>query len=132
MKPFSEDEAGSLLINPFYAVALRDYLFKDRELSGAKEDWVLLNSKLIEDMGADKWLSELLDAVSQEPSEYDGDEIIDPGHAVIISQRLQGDHELLITREVWIGANVKAIKEYGTDKWLWRLLDVLETGGPES
>ncbi len=132
MRPFTEDEAGRLLINPFYTVTLRDYLFKDRKLSGAKEDWVLLNSKLIEDMSADKWLIEFLDAISQKSSEYDGHDIINPGHVVIVSDRLQGDHEPLVTHEAWIEANVKAMKEYGTDKWLWRLLDVLETGGPES
>jgi len=53
-----------------------------------------------------------------------------PALTINISDRLEGDHEPLVTRELWINANEKLIKELGPETWLWRLLDTLESGGP--
>jgi hypothetical protein len=131
MSSTSEDHLSSILTNPFYAVTFVDEVFKHRKLASAHEDWVLLNAKLMNDMGIKKWLEELLDALSVSSKEYDSHDIINPSLAVMISDRLQGDHQPLVTHEQWIQANTKQIEEIGANKWLWQLLDTLETGGPK-
>ena len=72
---------------------------------------------------------ELLDALSQTRKKYDGHDALNPTLTINISDRLQGDHPPLITRDQWVQANTKLIKELGTNTWLWRLLFTLETGG---
>ena len=131
MSSTPDNDLKDTLTNPFYAVTFADYLFRHRKLASAQEDWVLLNAKLIDDLGAKEWLEELLDALALDRETYDGHDIINPSLAVTISERLQGDHQPLVTRDQWIEANVKQIREVGPNKWLWRLLKVLETGGPE-
>jgi hypothetical protein len=131
MRPYTEDEAASMIINPFYAISFRGDFFSAHEGCAAKEDWVIVNSKLMEDIGAKAWLDQLLDALSIDPDDYEGHEIINPGLVAYISNRLYGEHKPLTTRADWIGANENLIKGLGISKWLWMLLDVLETGGPE-
>jgi hypothetical protein len=124
-----EKSPKAMLANPFYAVVFASHLFNGKT-AGAKEDWVLLNVKLIEELGPKEWLNELLDALSLSRAKYDGHDIINPSLAVVISGRLQGDHPSLVERQQWLVANEKLIKELGADAWLWQLLETLETGGP--
>lgn len=131
MNSMPEDNLSDMLANPFYIVVFADYLFKERELITAQEDWVLLNVRLIDDLGTKEWLGELLDVLTLDPKDYDGHDIINPSLATRFSNRLKGDHEPLVTREQWIHANTKLIKEIGSNKWLWKLLETLETGGLE-
>jgi hypothetical protein len=121
-------DAKSLIINPFPAVVFAPYLFKERELVCAKEDWVLLNAKVIEDNSPKLWLDEFLDAISMSRMKYDGHDVINPSLAIRISDDLQGDHQPIITRPLWIAANEKLMNELGVAEWLWQLLNVLETG----
>lgn len=123
------DESSALLVNPFYAVSLRGHMFFNHSSKTAKEDWVLLNAALMDDIGAKTWLNEFLDVVSLPRAKYSGHDSIDPSIAIKASDRLRGDHEHLVTREHWIQANEKLIKELGTAEWLYLLLGVLETGG---
>lgn len=111
--------------NPFYAVDLADHLFAPPNPKVSKEDWVLLNASLIEDMGENAWLSEFLDAISQSNEEYDGHDIINPTLTVSLSFKLKGAHQPLIERHEWIAANAKLIKDMGATKWLEQLLSVL-------
>jgi hypothetical protein len=126
----SSDVEG-ILANPFYAVTFTSHLFK-KQPETAKEDWILLNARLIEELGSKAWLDEFLDVISLPSKEYDGHDIINPSLVVRISARLEGDHPPLVTREQWLQANVKLMYELGSEKWLERLLNVLETGGPEA
>lgn len=130
MRPFTEDEVGSMIINPFYAVVFKDYLFEDHTLEIAKEDWVLKNSGLIGEMRADKWLEQLLVSLTTDPQDTPTYTVISPYTCVAFSVRLQGEHEPLVTREMWLQANAKGLQDFGAEKWLSQLLDVLETGGP--
>jgi hypothetical protein len=131
MKPSSNDDAESTIINPFYAILLKEDLFDDHQLEGAKEDWALKNAQLIEEIGSRNWLNELILALSPgNKLDQVRDSIISPYTAILFSPRLKGEHEPLISREQWINANVKLMKELGTSAWLWQLLAVLETGGP--
>jgi hypothetical protein len=125
----SPDEGAAALLNPFYAVSLQPHLFFDHKSKTAKEDWVLLNANLMEEIGAKTWLEEFLDVVSLSRTKYDGHDVIDPTITIRASDRLQGEHEPLITRQQWVEANTKLIKELGAAEWLYLLLGVLETGG---
>ena len=129
MQPSNERDAKEMLANPYYAVVFAVHLFNEHKPATAKEDWVLLNAKLMDDLGTNEWLGELLDVLSVPQSKYDGHDIINPRVAVTVSAGLRGDHEPLITRAQWLEANAKLIKEIGTEEWLWQLLNVLETGG---
>lgn len=133
MKPTDTDFVEKSIVNPFYAITLKDELFGEHAIEGAKEDWVLKNVQLIEEMGSKDWLGELLLSLSPKGKpDHVRDTLINPYKGIIFSDRLMGEHEPLVTREMWIDANVKMIKELGADTWLWRLLGVLETGGPEA
>jgi hypothetical protein len=55
--------------------------------------------------------------------------VICPVHAVVLSGRSIGEHEPIVAKYGWIVANVKLIGELGTGEWLWRLPNVLKTGG---
>jgi hypothetical protein len=125
------DGALEILANPFYAVTFTSHVFKKHSNLGSKEDWVAANAFTLRDIGAKIWLDEFLDFISQSRAKYDGHDILNPTLVVNISDRLQGDHEPLASREHWIQINEKAISEIGAETWLWRLLEVLETGGPE-
>lgn len=127
MNSDQENELSRQLINPFNATVLAQHLFDDKTAS-TKEDWVVLNAKLMEDMGIGIWLRQFLEAVSLPKAEYDGHDIINPALAVIISDSLKGVHEPLVTHDQWLAANTKLIGELGIANWLWRLLEVLEIG----
>ena len=130
MRPFTENEAGEMFANPFYAIVLQDYLFEAHELEGAKEDWVLKNTEMVKEMSANDWLEQLLTALSTKPQDSPTYTLINPYKAIRFSKRLQEDHEPIIAKEMWISANVKMMEEVGAGEWLWKLLNVLETGGP--
>lgn len=128
--PSTQEDAEGMLTNPFYAVTFASHVFKQHDSLSPKEDWVAANSHTMKDIGAKTWLEELLDILSQSHAKYDGHDIINPALVVNISDRLQGEHEPLVTRELWIQANEKMIDGMGIEAWLWRLLETLETGGP--
>ena len=55
--------------------------------------------------------------------------LTNPFYAVSIAPSLVGEHEPLIDKALWVHANARRIEEVGAEAWLWRLLEVLETGG---
>lgn len=114
-----------VIINPFYTVTLADYLFSSPEPRISREDWVLLNANIIEDMGPGEWLEEFLLAISLRENEYNGHDIINPTLTVSLSPGLQGSHEPLVEQSEWIASNVKMIDDIGVTVWLELLLDVL-------
>ncbi len=128
MEP-TEDNVRDSIINPFYAITFADYLFTNQKAAIAKEDWVLTNSHLVEEMGSTDWLEHLLESLSTEPLDTPTYTVICPHKTVTFSNRLRGEHEAIIDSVAWIAANAKLMKELGVEKWLWQLLDVLETGG---
>jgi hypothetical protein len=126
-----EKNASGMLANPFYAVSFADYMSADDKTEIAKEDWVLNNTGLIDEMGIEDWLKQLLISLTTEPEDSPTYTIISPRNVVIVSERLRGEHKPIITRQQWLQVNTKLMKELGTEAWLWRLIDILETGGPE-
>ncbi len=55
-----------------------------------------------------------------------------PFYAINILPALCLEHETMVSKETWVKANAKMIDEIGKEEWLKRLLDVLESGGPQS
>jgi hypothetical protein len=127
----STNNTSAMLANPFYAVTFASHVFKKHSNLGPKEDWIAANAFTMNDIGAKVWLGEFLDFMTQSRAKYDGHDILNPMLVVNVSDRLQGEHEPLVTRELWIQANEKMINEQDAEAWLWKLLDTLETGGPQ-
>jgi len=130
MKSPDETNLRDTLINPYYAIVFTDSVFKEQKPTIAKEDWVLTNTKLIEE-DTPGWLEQLLSSLTEKLSDNPASIITSPQNTVLISQRLSGKHEPMVTTNVWKSANIKLLQELGTEEWLWRLLGVLETGGPD-
>jgi hypothetical protein len=128
MSSISEDDTKGALINPYYAIVFADYLFNAPGAPPlAREDWMLANYKLIDEVGVRNWLKELLDTLSKEPSDK-SHAFVNPGEAIVLSGRLYGKHEPTVDIDTWIEANANLIKELSIEEWLWQLLKVLETG----
>ncbi len=127
----SSNDASAIIANPFYAVTFASHVFKKHSSLGSKEDWVAANAFTMKDIGAKVWLEEFLDLMALSRAKYDGHDILNPMLVINVSDRLHGDHEPLVTRELWVQANEKVIKEMGPEAWLWQLLEVLDTGGPK-
>ena len=127
----SEEATARLLIDPSSTVIIADEMCVPRKPSSSKEDWVLLNADLIQNIGADTWLNSLLDVLSLSPNDYDGHEIINPALTITVSRKLLEKSSKPIKRDDWVTANAKLINEIGAAEWLTQLLDVLETGGPQ-
>ena len=125
------NDASAMIANPFYAVTFASHVFKKHRNLGSKEDWIAANAYTMNDIGPQIWIEEFLDLMTQSRAKYDGHDILNPMLVVNVSDRLEGEHETLVTRDLWIQANEKMIKEMGPEKWLWQLLEVLETGGPQ-
>lgn len=53
-----------------------------------------------------------------------------PVYAVSINPDLAGKHEAIVPKQRWIDANKRLIEEIGAEKWLSRLLAVLEGDFP--
>jgi hypothetical protein len=126
----SANDASAMIANPFYAVTFASHVFKKHSNLGSKEDWVAANAYTMNDISPKIWLEEFLDFMTQSRAKYDGHDILNPMLVVNVSDGLEGEHEPLVTRELWIQANEKMIKEMGPERWLWQLLEVLETGDP--
>jgi len=129
MNPSDNKDIEEQTANPYFAVIIAESLFAPRTLTLAKEDWVTNNTKLIEKLGERQWLIELLNMLSGRTTPPPA---IDPTQAITISNKLAASTRPLplVSQDVWIGANLKSIKELGTEPWLWRLLTVLEKGTP--
>jgi hypothetical protein len=125
------NDASAMIANPFYAVTFASHVFKKHSTLGSKEDWVAANAYTMNDISPKIWLDEFLDFMTQSRAKYDGHDILNPMLVINVSDGLGGEHEPLITRDLWIQANEKMITEIGPERWLWQLLEVLETGDPQ-
>ena len=121
------DNAKRLLANPYYAISFADSLFEPHDVL-PQEDWIVLNAKLLEDIGPKPWLAELLTVLADTSATgvHDG---INPSRVVRVSKRLAGTHDPVIDLDAWVAANAKLIAEVGIPAWLELLLHILEYGG---
>ena len=56
----NKQETKDMFINPFYAINLSPSLLAEHEPMIAKEKWIQVNSKLIDEIGKEEWLKQLL------------------------------------------------------------------------
>lgn len=56
----NDQETKELFINPYYAINISPDLVSDHELMVTKEKWIEVNARLIEELGKEEWLKQLL------------------------------------------------------------------------
>lgn len=60
---WTEGDIQAMLVNPFYAVNISPTLCSEHEPIVDRDQWVSANARLIGEMGAEAWLSLLLDVL---------------------------------------------------------------------
>ena len=127
MRPYTEDEIREIILNPYYAVNLKDSLFVNNSPQFAKEDWVLKNAELMSKIGIKTWLEKLLVVLSEDMPLREEDSVLNPITAITIADTYKGAHEPIVTSSMWVEANQKSIEDSGSESWLSRFLDTLQS-----
>src|SRR2546423_10211505 len=120
---FTEDNVQRIIINPFYAITVASQWTKEHEPPMSEAEWVRANASLLGEMGAERWLRQLLDALEGKSEVPDG--LVNPYQAVNIDPLFATAHPALIERDMWIDVNVMQLRSMGSEGWLRQLLDVL-------
>src|SRR5690242_20660900 len=97
---FTEDSLQRIIINPFYAITVAESLTEEHEPSMGEAEWVLANASLMEEMGNEWWLRQLLDVLECKAPAPEG--LIDPSQAINIDPLFAVAHPPLIEREMWV------------------------------
>lgn len=124
MNKIRPEHIQGIIMNPFYVITVAPKLVEEHSPSISDEEWVQANASLIQKMGAEKWLTQLLDVL--EGNSITAAESLNPFNAINIDPMFAAEHPPLLSREDWVQANVMLIPQLGTEKWLTQLLDVLE------
>lgn len=56
----NEEEIKKIFANPYYAIQIAPILATEHETLVPKETWIQANSKLIDEIGKEEWLKQLL------------------------------------------------------------------------
>ena len=64
MPHFTEDNVQRIIINPFYAITVAPQLTEEHEPPMSEAEWVQANASLMGEMGAERWLRQLLDVLN--------------------------------------------------------------------
>jgi hypothetical protein len=120
---FTEDNVQRIILNPFYAITVASQLTEEHELPMGEAEWVRANASLMGEMGAERWLRQLLDVLEGKSDAPDGP--VNPYRAVNIDPLFAAAHPALIERDMWIDVNVMQLRNMGAEGWLRQLLDVL-------
>lgn len=120
---FTEDNVQRIIINPFYAITVASQLTEEHEPPMGEAEWVRANASLMGEMGAERWLRQLLDVLEGKSNAPDGP--VNPYQAVNIDPLFAAEHPALIERDMWIDVNVTQLRNMGSEDWLQQLLDVL-------
>ena len=64
MPHFTEDNVQRIIINPFYAITVASQLTEEHEPPMGEAEWVRANASLMGEMGAERWLRQLLDVLN--------------------------------------------------------------------
>ena len=65
----NDQNAKEIFINPYYAIRISPTLTAEHELMVTKEKWIQVNSKLIDDLGKEEWLKQLLSILETDRTE---------------------------------------------------------------
>jgi hypothetical protein len=60
---WSKDDLAAMLINPIYAISIQPDLVVQHEPLVSRDQWIKTNTKLIDELGAEQWLSRLLEVL---------------------------------------------------------------------
>ena len=123
MPSFTEDNLQRIIINPYYAITVAPQLTEEHEPPLDETEWVRANASLMEGMGGERWLKQLLDVLECKADAPD--QPINPFQAVNIDPLFAVEHPPLIEREMWVDVNVVHVRNMGAQAWLRQLLDVL-------
>jgi hypothetical protein len=121
---FTQESLQRIIINPFYAISVAPQLTEEHEPAMGEAEWVRVNASLLGEMGAERWLRQLLDVLEGRAGAPEG--LINPFQAVNIDPLFSAAHRPLIEREMWVDVNVMQIRNMGAEGWLRQLLDVLD------
>ena len=58
-----KQDTKGLFINPYYAINISPSLVPEHEPMTSKEQWVKVNTKLIDELGKEEWLGQLLNVL---------------------------------------------------------------------
>lgn len=61
--PLDQEDIKKVLANPYYAIKIDEDLTIDHEPIISEENWVKANAKLIKEIGAESWLTRLLEVL---------------------------------------------------------------------
>ena len=64
MPHFTEDSLQRIIINPFYTITVATQLTEEHEPLMGEGEWVQANASLMREMGAERWLRQLLDVLN--------------------------------------------------------------------
>lgn len=123
MAQFAEDNLQRIMMNPFYVVTVASQLTTEHDPPMGETEWVQANASLIKDIGAEKWIRQLLDVL--EGKAIAAEKPINPVHAVNIDPLFAAEHPPIIEKDMWVDVNVMQLRNLGAEGWLRRLLDVL-------
>ncbi len=123
MPHFTEDNLQRIIINPFYAITVAPQLAEEHEPPMGEAEWVQGNASLMEELGSERWLRQLLDVLEGKAGAPD--QPINPSQAINIDPLFAAEHPPLIGRDMWVDVNIMQIRNMGTEEWLRQLLDVL-------
>jgi len=124
MSKGTPEHMQGILMHPFYALQVAPELVEEHELRMSDKEWVTANASLIQELGVEQWLTQLLDLL--QGNTVATDERLNPFNAINIDPLFAVDHPPLVSQEQWIQANVLLIPQLGTEQWLMQLLDILE------
>src|SRR5258708_6030830 len=113
-----------ILVNPFYAIQVASHFVANHTPSLSDGEWVKVNATLMQEQGAEHWLTLFLDLLQGET--LSEEKPFNPYNAINIDPMYAVEHPPLFGVAQWIQSNVRLIEELGREQWLRLLLDVLE------
>lgn len=114
-------------LNPARGMKIEDRLFQHHDPMIAKEDWVAVNTALMQDIGAEKWLKRLVGALTTPVSLDDmQDATLNPYTVIVFAPQLREPELKEISVADWIKTNAQLIEKHSPATWLWRLLEIME------
>lgn len=124
MGQIKPEHIQGIIMNPFYAIIIAPEFVEEHIPFMSDEEWVKVNASLIQEIGAEKWLTQLLDVL--EGSTAAEKEGINPFNAINIDSMYAAEHPPAWRKEQWVQGNVTLLSQLGTEQWLTQFLAVLE------
>ncbi len=122
-RPWKEDDIKRIIVNPFSSFLVASELTKEHELTMSTDEWIKINTSLIESYGTESWLRQVITALE---GKVVADGRVNPSCVILIDPRFAEEHDFIIPRNEWLRANAMLIPQVGVEKWLSTFLDILE------